>query len=61
VSSLLDSVQQQLGENEISQISQHLGVDPATARSAIDAALPMIVGGLAQHASQPAGASAIQQ
>lgn len=61
MSSLLDSVQQQLGQNEISQISQHLGVDPATARSAIDAALPMIVGGLAQHASQPAGASAIQQ
>lgn len=59
MSSLLDSVQQQLGQNEISQISEHLGVDPTTARSAIDAALPMIVGGLAQNASQPAGASAI--
>ena len=61
MASLLDSVQQQLGQNEISQISQQLGVDPSTAQSAIDAALPMIVGGLAQNAAQPAGASAIHQ
>jgi hypothetical protein len=61
VASLLDSVHQQLGQNEISQISQQLGVDPATAQSAISAALPMIVGGLAQNAADPSGASAIHQ
>lgn len=59
--SLLETVQQHLGPNEITQISQQLDVDPTTARSAIAAALPMIVGGMAQHATQPSGADAIQQ
>lgn len=58
--SLLDTVQQHLGPNEIQQISQHLGIDPATATNAINAALPMIVGGMAHTAQQPGGASAIQ-
>jgi hypothetical protein len=61
VDSLLETVQQQLGPNEIAQISQQLGVDPTTAQSAIEAALPLIVGGMAQHATQPSGADAIQQ
>lgn len=61
MASLLDSVQQELGQNEIAQISRQLGIDESTAQSAISAALPMIVGGLAQHASQPTGASAIHQ
>jgi len=61
VASLLDMVQQHLGPNEIEQISQQLGVDPGQAQSAISTALPMIVGGMANHASQPAGADAIQQ
>lgn len=59
--SLLDTAQQYLGQNEVSQISQHLGVNPAVARTAIAAALPMIVGGMARHASNPQGADAIQQ
>lgn len=58
--SLLDIVQQHLGPDQIQQISQHLGVDPATARNAINAALPMMVGGMAHTAQQPGGASAIQ-
>jgi hypothetical protein len=58
--SLLDTIQQHLGPNEIQQISQHLGVDPATANNAIQAALPMIVGGMAHTAQQPGGATAIQ-
>jgi hypothetical protein len=61
VASLLDMVQQNLGPNEINQISQQLGVDPGQAQSAISAALPMMVGGMANHASQPGGADAIQQ
>lgn len=59
--SLLDTAQQYLGQNEVSQISQHLGVNPAVAQTAIAAALPMILGGLARHASNPQGADAIQQ
>ena len=58
--SLLDIVQQHLGPNEIQQISQHLGTDPSTTTNAIQAALPMIVGGMAHTAQQPGGASAIQ-
>ena len=58
--SLLDIVQQHLGPDEIQQISQHLGTDPATTTNAIQAALPMIVGSMAHTAQQPGGASAIQ-
>jgi hypothetical protein len=58
--SLLDTIQQQLGPDQIQQISQHLGTDPATTSNAIAAALPMIVGGMAHTAQQPGGASAIQ-
>ena len=58
--SLLDIVQQKLGPEQIQQISQHLGTDPAMTSNAIAAALPMIVGGMAHTAQQPGGASAIQ-
>lgn len=58
--SLLDIVQQHLGPDEIQQISQHIGTDPATTSNAIQAAIPMIVGGMAHTAQQPGGANAIQ-
>jgi hypothetical protein len=58
---LIDSVQQQLGPNEISQISQQLGVSPGMAQSAISAALPMILAGMARHAQQPDGATTLDQ
>lgn len=58
--SLIDAIQQHLGPTEINQISQHLGIDPATAQSAISAALPMMMGGMASHA-QSGGAEAVQQ
>jgi hypothetical protein len=61
MASLLDMVQQHLGPTEINQISQQIGADPAQVQSAISAAVPMIVGGMASHASQPAGADAIHQ
>jgi hypothetical protein len=58
--SLLDILQQHLGPDEIQQISQHLGTDPATTSNAVQAALPMIVGSMAHTAQQPDGANAIQ-
>jgi hypothetical protein len=58
--SLLDLVQQHLGPNEIEQISQQIGADPATTSNAIQAAIPMMVGGMAHTAQQPGGESAIQ-
>ena len=57
---LADMVQQHLGSDEINQISQQLGINPAIAQTAIAAAIPMIVGGMARHASQPQGATSIQ-
>jgi len=58
---LLDNAQQYIGQNEVGQISQQLGINPAVARTAIAAALPLILGGLARHASSPTGADAIKQ
>lgn len=58
---LLDAVQGQLGQSEIAQISERLGINPALAQTAVAAAVPMIVAGMARHASAPDGAVAIQQ
>ena len=58
---LLDNAQQYLGTNEVGQISQQLGINPNDARTAIAVALPMIVGGLARHASSSTGAAAIKE
>jgi hypothetical protein len=58
---LLDAIQGHLGQSQIGQISQQLGIDPAMAQTAIAAAVPMIMAGMAKHASNPEGATAIQQ
>ncbi len=57
--SLLDLVQQQLGAGGTEQIASQIGADPATTQNAIQAAVPMILGGMASNARQPEGASAI--
>ncbi|HEX7941085.1 MAG TPA: DUF937 domain-containing protein [Gemmatimonadaceae bacterium] len=61
MASTLDLVQQHLGPQEIQQISQQLGTDPAQTQQAVNAALPAIVGGLASTSQQPGGTSTIQQ
>jgi hypothetical protein len=58
--SLIDLVQQQLGPDGVQDISRQLGADPATTQRAIDAALPMMVGGMASAAQQPGGETAVQ-
>jgi hypothetical protein len=60
MASILDLVQQHLGPAEIAQISQQLGVDPNTTQHAVNAALPALVGAMANTAQQPQGASALQ-
>ena len=57
--SLLDLVQQELGPQQIQQISQQVGADPAATEQAVHAAVPMLVSGMAQSARDPQGASAI--
>jgi hypothetical protein len=59
--SLLDMVQQHLGQGEIEQISRQIGAEPTQTRRAVDAAVPMLVGGMASTAQQPGGLDAIQQ
>lgn len=61
MASLIDLVKEHLGPQELSQISQQLGTDQATTQQAVNAALPALVGGLANTAQQPQGSSGIQQ
>ena len=56
---LVDSVMGNLSEAQIAAIATKLGTDPAQARNAIEHALPLIVGGMAQNASTPQGADAL--
>lgn len=61
MSEILDTVQQQLSPDVVNQISQQIGVDPAAAQQAITAALPVVLGGMASHADDPAAALAIHE
>jgi hypothetical protein len=51
--STMDLIQQHLGDDGIAQLTQHLGVDPATAKAAAEAALPQIINAMKNQASQP--------
>ena len=59
MSNLVDTVMSHLGDAQIQQIAAQLGTDPDSARNAIEHALPLIVGGMANQASTPAGADAL--
>jgi hypothetical protein len=59
MSGLIDNVMSHLGDAQIQQIANQLGTDPAQARAAIEHAIPLIVGGMAQNASTPQGADAL--
>jgi hypothetical protein len=60
MSSIQEMIMQRLTPDTISQISQSIGADPATTRQAVDAAVPMMIGGMAAHANTPQGASTIE-
>ena len=55
--SLVDDLMRQLQGAPTGQIAQQLGTDPNTAASAIEAALPMLLGALGRNAQQPGGAA----
>lgn len=59
MASLMDLLGDSLDDRTVSQIGNQLGVDNQTAQSAIAAAIPMIVAGLARNASSPDGAAAL--
>ena len=45
----------------ISDLASRLGVDEATARSAVDQALPALLGGMGANAQDPAGAASLER
>jgi hypothetical protein len=52
---------QQLSGEGLSLISQNIGADNKTTKSALSAALPLLVSALANNASKPEGAQALHQ
>jgi hypothetical protein len=58
--SILDDAQAHLGQREIQQISEQIGADPTTTEQAVQAAVPLLLGGVAGTAQQPAQAGAVQ-
>lgn len=59
MSGINEMVTQQLSGPALQQISQQLGLDPASTERAVTAALPIVLAGMATHASNPAGAADI--
>jgi hypothetical protein len=57
--SIYDSVTEQLSGSNLTQLSQQIGADEATTSQAVQAALPMLLGGLARNASRPDGAASL--
>ena len=56
---LVDNVMTHIGDPQIAQIAAQLGTSPDQARGAIEHALPLMVGGLAQNTSTAEGADAL--
>ena len=57
--SLQDLLGQEGGDQALNQISQSVGADHSSVNSAVQMALPMIIGALSQNASQPEGAESL--
>ena len=59
--SLQDLLGQQQGSEAVDQISQQVGAEPSMVNTAIQAALPAILGSLANNAATPQGAESLDQ
>lgn len=57
--SILELVSQQIDDRAINSMSQNLGIDAQTTQSAVSAALPMLVGALANNTQQSGGAQSL--
>ena len=57
--SLQDLLGPQQGSEAVEQISQNVGAEPSAVNTAIQAALPMILGSLANNAATPQGAESL--
>jgi hypothetical protein len=61
MSSLLETLNQALGADSVDEISQRIGAQPDQTRTAIQQALPVILGALGQEAADPQRAPGLQQ
>ncbi|MEM8925832.1 MAG: DUF937 domain-containing protein [Actinomycetota bacterium] len=59
MSTLLEGIMDQLGPGGMASIAQSLGTDQNTTNAAIAAALPAILGGMANNTRDPNGAAAL--
>lgn len=59
MSSLFDTLTQQLGGDAVQQISRQVGADPATTQKALPAALGSLMGALAGNSARGEGAQAL--
>lgn len=57
--SLLDAVTEHLDPNTLGALAGQIGAEPGPTQNAIGAALPLLVGALAQNSAQPSGAAAL--
>lgn len=58
---LLGTLSQQVGGQVARQMSRQLGTDVSTTESAINAALPMLLGAISRNAATPEGAKALNK
>ncbi|MEM9073877.1 MAG: DUF937 domain-containing protein [Myxococcota bacterium] len=58
-SDLLATISQSLDASKIAEISRQIGAEPSQTKSALSAALPMLVSGLAKNASSTEGAQSL--
>src|ERR1051325_743416 len=61
MTSIIDTLQQQLGPETIEQLSRSIGADPGTTSNAVSMALPALLGGLSHNASNEQGAAALDR
>lgn len=58
---LLGTLSQQVSGQVVDQISKQLGTDPKTTQSAVNAALPMLLGAISRNAASTQGAQALDK
>jgi hypothetical protein len=56
---IVDTVLAHIGDPQLARIAAQLGTTPEQTRSAVEHAVPLIVGGMAQNAASPAGQGAL--
>lgn len=61
MTSIIDSVRQQLDAGTVQQISQSLGADADKTSNAISVAVPALITALSSNASKPQGAASLDQ